>query len=187
MRPPMSATWQVLAKRATHFPFRKTGVRMVMSLIWPAVIQGSFVSRTSPGDRLSGGYTFRKCRTPVAMALMWPGVPVSDCATMLPLTSKTPQARSWDSRTMVLNAVRIRAACCSLHTESRRFQSTSRVIGSMVDMVAVCEILISIPSAQVHPEVAELVDGAAATRADDDGRFALLDDGRPDERRARRQ
>ena len=110
-----------------------------MSLIWPAVIHGSLVSSTSPGRQASrAGTTFRKWRTPVAIALMWPGVPVSDWATMLPRMSKTPQARSWDSRTMVLNAVRIRAACCSLHTESRRFQSTSRVIGSIVVMVAVC-------------------------------------------------
>ena len=42
------------------------------------------------------------------------------------LRSNTPQARSCDSRTTVEKAVRISVTCCSLTTESRRFQSTSR-------------------------------------------------------------
>jgi hypothetical protein len=62
---------------------------------------------------------------------MWPGVPVSDCATIQPRESKTPQARSSDSRTTVLNAVRIRAACCSLTIEVSRFESTSTRTGSI--------------------------------------------------------
>ena len=61
-----------------------------------------------------------------------PGVPVSDCAIIWPRVSKTPQARSCDSRTTVLKAVRISAACCSLATERSRFQSTSSVTGSRV-------------------------------------------------------
>src|SRR5262245_57156295 len=67
------------------------------------------------------------------MGLMWPGVPVSDWAIIWPRVSKTPQARSCDSRTTVLKAVRINAACCSLATERSRFQSTSRVTGSIAD------------------------------------------------------
>src|SRR5216683_2069056 len=73
-----------------------------------------------------------KWRIQVAMALMWPGVPVSDWATMLPAVSKTPQARSCDSRTTVEKAVRISAAFCSLVTDSSRLHNPSRAIGSMV-------------------------------------------------------
>ena len=73
--------------------FLKTGVTTVMSLIWPAVIQGSLVIRTSPGRSVPSGYASKKWRTPVAMALMWPGVPVTDWAIIQPLVSKTPQAQ----------------------------------------------------------------------------------------------
>src|SRR3954468_13047391 len=68
----------------------------------------------------------------VAIELMWPGVPVTAWAIMLPRRSKTPAERSPDSRTTVVNEVRIRAAACSLPTAVSRFQRTSRVIGSMV-------------------------------------------------------
>src|SRR6476620_7316513 len=68
----------------------------------------------------------------VAIELMWPGVPVTAWAIMLPRRSKTPAERSPDSRTTVVNEVRIRAAACSLTTAISRFQRTSRVIGSMV-------------------------------------------------------
>src|SRR4029450_5667134 len=63
---------------------------------------------------------------------MCPGGPVSDWAIICPRVSKTPQARSCDSRTTVLKAVRISAACCSLATERSRFQRTSSVTGSRV-------------------------------------------------------
>ena len=129
--PPMSAAWHVFAKNAIGRPARKTGVTTVMSLIWPLVCHGSFVSSTSPGRSVSGGYAVRKCRTPVAIALMWPGVPVSDCATMKPRESKTPHARSSDSRTTVENAVRISAACCSFTIDTSRFASTSTRIVSI--------------------------------------------------------
>src|SRR3954469_23880536 len=67
----------------------------------------------------------------VAIELMWPGVPVTAWAIMLPRRSKTPAERSPDSRTTVVNEVRISAAACSLTTAIRRFQRTSRVIESM--------------------------------------------------------
>ena len=66
------------------------------------------------------------------MALIWPGVPLIDCAIIRPLVSNMPQARSWLSRTMVLKAVRMSASCCSLATDRKRFQITSRVTGSML-------------------------------------------------------
>src|SRR3982074_330915 len=113
-----------------------------------------------------------KWRIQVAMALMWPGVPVSDWATMLPAVSKTPQARSCDSRTTVEKAVRISAACCSLVTDSKRLHRTSRAIGSM---------LISYP----HVEVTVFVDLDPRAGADDGGRFAFLDDGGTLQARAR--
>ena len=72
----------------------------------------------------------RKWRTPVAMAFMCPGVPVIDWAIIQPLVSKTPQARSWVSRTMVLKAVRCKATCCSLTTESTLLHNTSMRTGS---------------------------------------------------------
>ena len=52
----MSALWQVLANKVISLPLRKIGVVMVISLIWPAVCQGSFVISTSPG----------RARTPAA-------------------------------------------------------------------------------------------------------------------------
>ena len=97
-----------------------------MSLIWPAVCHGSFVISTSPGSSVSGGWASMKWRMPVAIVLMWPGVPVSDWAIMFALRSNTPHARSCDSRTTVEKAVRISVTCCSLTTDSSRFQSTSR-------------------------------------------------------------
>jgi hypothetical protein len=127
----MSAAWHVFAKNASGRPSLNTGVTIVMSLIWPLVCHGSFVSSTSPARSVSGGYVVRKWRTPVAMALMWPGVPVSDCATMFPRESNTPHARSSDSRTTVENAVRISAACCSFTIDTSRLESTSTRIGSI--------------------------------------------------------
>src|SRR5436305_4406270 len=67
----------------------------------------------------------------VAIELMCPGVPVIAWAIMLPRVSKTPAERSPDSRTTVVKEVRISAVACSLTTEMRRFQRTSRVMGSM--------------------------------------------------------
>src|ERR1700682_6396953 len=113
-----------------------------------------------------------KWRMHVAIALMCPGVPVSDWATMLPAVSKTPQARSCDSRTTVEKAVRISAACCSLVTDSRRLHNTSSAIGSIV---------ISKPDTQVTG----FVDLDPRAGADNGGRLAFFDDGRTLEVRAR--
>lgn len=66
----------------------------------------------------------------VAIALMCPGVPVTACAIIFPRVSNTPAERSPDSRTMVVNEVRISAAACSLTTAISRFQRISSVIGS---------------------------------------------------------
>jgi hypothetical protein len=68
----------------------------------------------------------------VAIALMCPGVPVTACAIMLPRVSKTPAERSPDSRTIVVNDVRMSAVACSLTTAISRFQITSSVIGSII-------------------------------------------------------
>src|SRR6266702_154902 len=51
---------------------------------------------------------------------MWPGVPVTACASIRPLASNTPAARSPDSRTMVLKAVRCSVWACSSTTAIRR-------------------------------------------------------------------
>ena len=56
-----------------------------------------------------------------AIELTWPGVPVTACASIRPLRSKTPAERSPHSRTMELKAVRISACACSSTTEIRRF------------------------------------------------------------------
>ncbi len=116
----------MLANNATNLPSRKIGVVIVMSLICPAVCHGSLVISTSPGASLSGGNAARKCFIEVAMALICPGVPLSDCAIIRPLVSKSPQAKSWLSRTIVLNAVRMSVSCCSLATDMKRFQITSK-------------------------------------------------------------
>ena len=81
---------------------------MVRSWSWPDVNHGSLVINTSPGASASSGYCARKCRIDVAIELMWPGVPVTDCAIMLPAGSNTPAERSSDSRTIVVNDVRIK-------------------------------------------------------------------------------
>src|SRR5258705_13126952 len=108
---------------------------------------------------------------------MWPGVPLIDCAIIRPLVSNTPQAKSWLSRTIVLKAVRMSASCCSLATESSRFQITSSATGS-IPLLAIGEL---------HDDVQVLVHPAAPARADDQRRFALLQDRRPAEGRARRE
>src|SRR3954468_6601935 len=78
----------------------------------------------------------------VAIELMWPGVPVTAWAIMLPRRAKTPAERSPDSRTTVVNEVRIRAAACSLTTAISLFQRTSRVIESIgVRVVEVMGVL----------------------------------------------
>src|SRR6185312_4345928 len=79
-----------------------------------------------------------------------------------------PQARSWLSRTMVLKAVRISASCCSLATDRKRFQITSKVTGSIA--------LFSI--GQIHDNIESFIHAGAPTRADDQGGLTLLDDGR---------
>src|SRR5262245_7051549 len=136
-----------------------------MSLIWPAVIHGSLVMRTSPGASLSGGKAAKKCFIEVAIALMCPGVPLIDWPIIRPRVSKIPQARSWLSRTMVLNAVRISASCCSLATDRRRFQTTSSVTGS-----------IALPSiAKLHYNIKIFVYASATARTHDQGRLAFLD------------
>src|SRR5262245_35281290 len=94
------------------------------------------------------------------MALIWPGVPVSDWAIIDPRVSKIPHARSWVSRTTVLNAVRIRVTCCSLATDNRRFQ---RISSAMVS------------SAMSHHELAPVIDPALGARTDHDGRLPFFD------------
>src|SRR5262245_5466593 len=146
-----------------------------MSLICPAVIQGSLVMRTSPGASLSGGKAAKKCFIEVAIAFMCPGVPLMDCAIIRPRVSKMPQARSWLSRTIVLNAVRIRASCCSLATDRRRFQTPSKVTGS-----------IALPSiAKLHYNIKIFVYSSATARTYDQGRLAFLDNCRPSKLQSR--
>src|SRR6266545_1337336 len=74
--PPMSAVWQVEAKKAMHISPRKIGEQIVTSLRWPDVSQGSFVIKTSPGWSVSTGHAARKCFIASAMELMCPGAPV---------------------------------------------------------------------------------------------------------------
>src|SRR6058998_3651007 len=71
--PPMSAVWQVEAKKAMHSSPRKIGEQIVTSFRWPDVSQGSFVIKTSPGRSVSSGHAARKCFIASAMELMWPG------------------------------------------------------------------------------------------------------------------
>src|SRR5690349_8597671 len=113
---------------------------------------------------------------------MCPGVPVSDCAIICPRVSKTPQARSCDSRTTVLKAVRISAACCSLATERSRFQRTSSVTGSRTRFSAVSTAMGFL---DFHNQIPFIVDGYRGAGADDRRGFPLLDDGRTGEDRAR--
>jgi hypothetical protein len=91
---------------------RNTGVATVMSLTCPAVIHGSLVSRTSPGERLAREGVDEvphagRHRVDVA------GRAAARLADHVPAVSKTPHARSSDSRTIVQNAVRTSVACCS--------------------------------------------------------------------------
>src|ERR687895_1119805 len=102
------------------------------------------------------------------MALIWPGVPLIDCAIMRPSMSNIPQARSWLSRTMVLKAVRINASCCSLATDNNRFQTTSKVTGSMTSLFI----------GKLHDHIEPFVHASVAVSAHDQSRFALLDNGR---------
>ena len=67
-----------------------------------------------------------------AIELMRPGVPVTDCAIMLPRVSNTPANRSTDSAHDRLNDA-VSAAACSLQTDTSRSQNTSRTTGSIGD------------------------------------------------------
>src|SRR5688572_32732825 len=100
-----------------------------------------------------------------AMALMWPGVPLIDCAIMRPFVSNMPQAKSWLSRTIVLKAVLMSASCCSLATERKRFQITSKVTGSIASLFI----------GKFHDDVQTRINMSPASRADHDRGFALLD------------
>ena len=126
----MSGVWQVEAKKPISRPPMNAGVTTVMSLICPAVSHGSLVSSTSPSSSDSGGNALTKWRTPVAIALMWPGVPLRDWRIMFPALSNTPQARSSDSRTIVLKAVVTSVACCSSRIDSRRLEASPTTSGS---------------------------------------------------------
>src|SRR3972149_8902746 len=77
-----------------------------------------------------------------------------------------PQARSWLSRTMVLKAVRISASCCSLATERKRFQITSKVTGSITSLFI----------DKLHDNIESFINAGMATSAYNQGRLALLDD-----------
>ena len=120
--PPMSAEWQVDAKKATQSRPRNTGVQIVTSFRCPEVFHGSLVMSTSPGSSVPIGYAARKCFIASAMELMCPGVPVTAWATMKPRRSKTPAERSPASRTMEVKEVRTSAAACSLTTPMSRLQ-----------------------------------------------------------------
>ncbi len=152
---------------------RNTGVATVRSLIWPAVIHGSLVSSTSPGASDSGGKAATMCRAPVAIALMWPGVPLWDWPSIRPARSKTPHARSSDSRTIVENAVRTSVACCSSRIEASRPAAIPTVTGSRRHAVT------------SDDEAAVLGHAGGRARPDDGGGLALLDDRRAVDPRAR--
>ncbi len=85
--PPTSTVWQVDANSATGRPSRNTGVTMTKSNRCPVPIQGSLVTKTSPGRIDSSGKREKKCFTAAAIELTWPGVPVTACASMLPRVS----------------------------------------------------------------------------------------------------
>ena len=153
-------------------PPRKTGVTTVMSLIWPLVIHGSFVTSTSPGSSGSGGKAATKCRSPVAIALMCPGVPVSDCATIQPRASNTPQARSSDSRTIVRERRAHERRLLLVDDREQPVPDQPRPrIGSI-------ERSSSAASTRQLLESRSDASRAAGRAADDDGRLALLDDRR---------
>src|SRR4051812_15741186 len=117
---------------------------------------------------------------------MCPGVPVRDCAIIWPRVSKTPQARSCDSRTTVLKAVRISAACCSLATERSRFQRISRVTGSsaccaVIPLCRVGVVSTDMRLLDLHDQIPLGIDRHRRTWANDCSRLTFLDDGRPQE------
>src|SRR5487761_171622 len=144
----------------------KTGVTTEKSFSCPDVFQGSLVIRTSPGESSATGKAARKCFIDVASEFMWPGVPVTACASIRPLASKTAAERSPDSRTTEVNEVLISAAACSLATPINRFQRISRLIGSICSSI------------DFNPDIAMPVDRAAPADADDRRRLRLLQDGR---------
>src|SRR3970040_1336681 len=111
------------------------------------------------------------------MALIWPGVPLIDWAIIRPWVSNMPQARSCLSRTIVLKAVRMSASCCSLATERKRFQITSKVTGSMASLFI----------GKLHDNIEPFIHVGMAPSAHDHGRLPLLDDRGAIELRARRK
>ena len=105
------------------------------------------------------------CRAPVAIALMWPGVPLCDWPSIRPARSKTPHARSSDSRTIVENAVRTSVACCSSRIEARRPAAIPTVTGSSVMRATSMIRLPSSATRAVAPGPTTVVDSRSSTIA----------------------
>src|SRR5258706_11116067 len=87
----------------------------------------SLVIRMSPGLRLFGGYSFKKCLIVRGTVPMNDGMLSVACASDNPFSSVSTHAKSLDSRTTVENEVRTSAAAASSVIEMSRVHSISSV------------------------------------------------------------
>ena len=103
---------------------------MVMSGRWPEPIQGSLVMMQSPGFQFSIGMRLMKFLSASGSMPTKEGMPAVFSASESPFESMRTVAKSFDSRTMVENEVRSRAAADSSAMEINRLHRISNVTGS---------------------------------------------------------
>ncbi len=128
--PPISGRCAMEPEKPTSLPLWKIGAAMVMSGRWPEPIQGSFVMMQSPGFHFSIGMRFTNAFSASGSMPTKEGMPAVFSARESPLASIRTVAKSLDSRTIVENEVRSRAAADSSAMEISRLQRISSVTGS---------------------------------------------------------
>ncbi len=105
---------------------------MVTSGRCPEQIQGSFEMITSPDSRVFEGNISRNVfseagRVPINYGLLW-----VDWASDRPFASRSTQAKSFDSLSVVEKEARTSAADASSTMATSRFHKISRLLGSNV-------------------------------------------------------
>src|SRR5438105_11385687 len=115
-----------------------------------------------------------KCFTDSAIELTCPGVPVTACASILPVRSNTPAERSPHSRTIGEKAVRISTCACSSTTAISRFHMICRSIRPMPSAL----LMGASPSVRlaVHDDTPGGVDAGIEARRNEGRGLVLGDD-----------
>ena len=97
----MSLTLATLPMKATSLPPKKTGVTTPTSGRWPAQIQGSLVTKTSPSSMRLDSYLASTARTVPGMIMLKTGMLRVAWASEFPCASRSSQPTSRASPTIV--------------------------------------------------------------------------------------